>query len=133
MDQIKFEIKELQPEDKNTLHIGKNGGQAGICVYNFVDKDTKQFVAYAPALDISGYGDTEDKAVDMMKFAIENYIDYLTDLSAKERDKELASLGWKKDRFKNKDFSRAYIDINGELKNFNAEEGSVKRQKLEFA
>jgi len=133
MDSIKFEIKELHPEDQNTLHISNSGGKAGICVYNFIDKDTKQFVAYSPALDISGYGETEAKAEEMMKFAIQDYLVYLTNLSSKERDKELASLGWKKDRFKNKDFSRAYVDINGDLKNFNAEEGSVKKQKLQFA
>lgn len=133
MDTIKFEIKDLHPEDKNTLHISNNGGSAGICVYNFIDKDTKQFVAYSPALDISGYGETEEKAQEMMKFAIEDYIKYLTNLSIKEREKELYNLGWKKDRLKNKDYSRLYVDINGDLKNFNAEEGSIKKQKLQFA
>ena len=133
MGAFKFAIKDLNPQDKDKLHISKNRGRVGLCVYNFVDKDTKQFVAFAPAFDISGYGETEDKAIEMMKFAIGKYLEYLIDLSTKDRDSELLALGWKKDKLKNKDFSKAYVDINGELKNFNAVEGSVKRQILQLA
>jgi len=40
-------------------------------------------------------------------------------------------LGWEADKFKNKDFSSAYIDIQGELKNLNAVEDKVERITIE--
>lgn len=37
-------------------------------VLRFKDKDTLQFIAYCPSLDITGYGENENKASEMLKF-----------------------------------------------------------------
>ena len=128
-----FEVSDLKPEDKDLLHFGKNGVKAGLCIYSFIDKDTKQHITYAPALDVSGYGDTYEKSIETLKFSIDQYLAYLGSLPSKHRDKELFDLGWKQDWLKNRDFSKAYVDIRGELQNFNADEGTVQRQVLQVA
>jgi hypothetical protein len=133
MESIKVEIQNSNKSIKDELHIGKNGIKLVLFVYHFIDKDTKQYVAYSPTLDISGYGSTEERAQEMMKFSIKDFAIYLNNLSTRDREKELFSLGWKKDKFKNKDFSKVYVDSNGDLKDFNAEEGSIKKHELLLA
>jgi hypothetical protein len=133
MESIKIEIQNVKGPLKEELHIGKDGIKLVLFVYHFVDKDTKQYVVYSPTLDISGYGNTEDRAQEMMKFSIKDFAIYLNNLSIRDREKELFSLGWEKDKFKNKDFSKVYVDSNGDLKDFNAEEGSVKTRELLLA
>lgn len=103
------------------------GSFAGI---SFIDKDTKQYVSYIPALEISGYGDNREKAEEMIKFSMHELFFHLIHLSKGELDAEMRILGWKKNIFFNKQFSNAYIDMEGALQNFNVEENSVKRIKL---
>ena len=43
----------------------------------FIDKDTKQHVIYIPSLNISSYGETNDKAEEMMRFCLEEYFSFL--------------------------------------------------------
>jgi len=115
------------------MHIVSDGIAFGLCVYSFIDKDTKQHISYSPALEISGYGDTYEKSIDMMRFSISEFLQHFKYLPPKETEKELLELGWKKSWFKNRDFSKSYVDISGQLQNFNADEGSVKRHLLQVA
>jgi len=101
-----------------------------INIMRFTDKDTKQIVLYAPALEISGYGETEQKAFSMIKESINSLFDMLSDLSHNDLCIELSKLGWKKNRLRNKDFSRAYVDEDGNLKNYNAVDDKVDRLAL---
>ena len=128
-----FSITDLKPDDKDVLHFGKKGIKAGLCIYSFIDKDTKQHISYIPAVEISGYGETYEKSIETLNFSLNQYLQYLGKLTQKNRDKELQELGWKRDWLKNRDFSKAYIDITGQLQNFNADEGSVQRQTLQVA
>lgn len=128
-----FKVTDRKPEDKDVLHIGKNGISVGLCTYSFIDKDTRQHISYAPALEISGYGETYEKSMQTLQFSIDEYLKYLGALPNKQRDKELKELGWEKDWLKNKNFSKTYVDISGQLQNFNADEGSLQRQILEVA
>lgn len=84
------------------------------------DKDTRQIVMYLPSFDLSGYGENELKAEEMLKFCLNEYLGFLIELSPSKMDVELGKLGWKHNRLKNKEYSSAYIDIKGELQNFNA-------------
>jgi hypothetical protein len=129
----KIDFKESGPVDRDSLRIKSNKIVANINVFRFKDADTGQFVCYLPALEISGYGETEAKADEMAKFSVEEFIVYLSKLSPKKRDTELAALGWKHDKLKNKEFSKLVVDVEGELKNFNAAEGTIKRLTLEAA
>jgi hypothetical protein len=99
----------------------------------FIDNDTKQYVAYFPALEISGYGATKDKAEEMAKFSISQFFDSLMGLSKTEIDIELKKFGWKKSGIFNKQFSNAFVDINGALQNFNVKENSLSQVTLTAA
>jgi hypothetical protein len=85
-----------------------------------------------PALDISGYGETIDKAEKILIYNVQQYFTYLLNLPADQVQIELSKIGWKKGIF-NKEYSKAYIDINGELQNFNAENDKVERVALTTA
>lgn len=120
MSQLKarFTTKPLNAKDFIRIHHNKRKIQAGLSVYRYIDKDTKQVVVYIPALEITGYGETKKKAEEMLNFSVGNMFDYLINLSAKDLKAELLSLGWKQDAFRNKEYSKAFVDANGELKNF---------------
>ncbi len=53
-----------------------------------------------------------------MKFSMKDFFSYLSGLSQKGCEMELAKLGWENNRLKSKEFSKAYIDLSGQLKNF---------------
>jgi hypothetical protein len=38
----------------------------------YIDKDTRQYVIYIPSLEISGYGATEAKAMEMVEFSLKD-------------------------------------------------------------
>jgi len=112
--------------------VGKVKGFMG--VLKFIDKDTKQFIAFCPCFDITGYGETEEKAFEMLKFSVSAYFDHLVNnLSLKEMEAELSSLGWKHKKFLNKEYSNTYVDIDGQMKNFNAVDDKVERMTLQAA
>jgi len=49
-------------------------------------------ICYCPALDLSGYGHTEQEAIDSYKFAINEYLDYCSKNRTLIQD--LKRLGW---------------------------------------
>jgi hypothetical protein len=121
-----------KPGDLELLNINRNTGKImfKLAAFRFRDKDTRQMVVYIPSLDISGYGATEKKAEEMINFSLENFLTYLMELPSKKMNAELENFGWKHSTLKNKEFSKAYVDGNGELKNFNAVADTVEKLTL---
>ena len=121
--------------DQDVLHIHSNRKRVTgtIGVLKFIDKDTQQWVYFAPSFDITSYGETEDKAAEMLKSSFNDCIDHMMKLSSKQLEAELTKLGWKHNKLRNKEYSKAYIDVSGELKNFNAVDDKVERLTLEAA
>jgi len=121
-----------KPAKKDTLRISRKGNRfAGhLTLFKFIDRDTKQTVVYTPSFDISGYGETMEKALEMLKFSIDDLFENLSSLSINKLREELAKYGWKKDALRNKEFSKAFVDIDGSLKNFNAVDDKVERLSL---
>jgi hypothetical protein len=97
-----------------------------LTVYKFIDNDTAQHLFYLPSLNLTAYGETEEKAQEMLKFCIADLFDILGSMNPKQRDLQLLNLGWRQNPFKNKSFSKAYIDPQGLLQNFNVAEGSLE-------
>lgn len=131
-----FHLRKLPNKQGNdTMHIRIGGRKitGHLSVYKFQDKDTKQFVLYVPSLEVTSYGESEEKASEMIKTAIQDYFDYLVSMPSKKVAEELSQLGWKKHWIKNKEYSKAYVDISGELKNLNAIEDKVEMLTLETA
>ncbi|MBK7306852.1 MAG: hypothetical protein IPI88_07260 [Chitinophagaceae bacterium] len=80
-----------------------------------------------PSLDITGYGETRERAIEMLKFSILDYFESLIKLPSKQIEAELHKFGWKQNKLRHKQYSKAYVDINGELQNFNAVDNKVER------
>ena len=116
------------------LHINLHKGKidATLNVVRFIDKDTKQVVTYIPSLEVSGYGDNDKEAMEMLKFGLDNFGNYIAALTPDKIKAELSKMGWVKTML-NKDFSKAYVDIAGQLQNFNAEDNKVERLTLQTA
>lgn len=104
----------------------------GVNVITFRDKDTKQFVKYIPALEITGYGDTPIQANEMLNFCIDDFFKYIIKLSPKKLNAQLYNLGWRMNKFDHKEYSNTFVDTDGKLNNFNAEENSVEIGHLEL-
>jgi hypothetical protein len=51
-------------------------------------------------------------------------------MKKEEIEQELKKYGWKKNKYRNKDFSAILVDINGKLKDMNAVENSVEQLAL---
>jgi len=58
---------------------------------SFKEDDT--FIVYSPALDVSGYGDTEEEARKSFELTLEEFINYT--INKKTFQSELTRLGWK--------------------------------------
>jgi len=129
-----FSIKKIDSNKvakKDLIRINKNRITAELSMLKFIDKDTKQYVFVLPAFDISGYGETEEKALEMLKFVLNEVNNQIITSSQKDRTTFFEGLGWKHAIFKNKEFSKAYIDIDGNLQNFNAVDNKIERLTLE--
>lgn len=104
-----------------------NGAVKGqINLHKFIDRDTKDFIFFCPSLDITGYGETENDAFEMIKASMDDFFEFLRNLSFQERDIKLRELGWEKSKFFNKRFSKAFVDASGELQNFNALDNKIE-------
>lgn len=117
-----------------SLHINLNKGHilGTFRAYKFIDKDTNQHVVYMPSFDISGYGETAEKASEMFRFLLDEFGVYLLSLTMKKVHQELAKFGWRQGMF-SKDFSKAYVDSSGILQNLNAREDSIEALTLTAA
>lgn len=117
-------------DNTNKLRIKDTQLTGEFVAYRFQDADTSQYIAYIPSFEITGYGETMEKAMDMIRLSLETFFKGLTRISVKNRDAELTKLGWKKDPLKTKVFSNSYIDIEGKLQGFNPIKNSVERISL---
>jgi len=115
------------------INFHKRTATANINALSFIDKDTKQHIFYFPAFEITGYGETHAKALEMAKFCINDFIAGLLGLPESKAKQELSILGWKRSNLFHKEYSKAFVDGNGELKNFNAENDKVERVTLSMA
>lgn len=72
--------------------VNRNGNlSVTLDVYVFMDGDS--YIAYSPALDLSGYGESEDAAKDSFAIVMDEYIAY--GISRRTLVKDLRAHGWK--------------------------------------
>ncbi len=121
---IKIETDNAHLEEEQ-LHIKRgrqNAVTARLTIAEYIDKDTKQYVLYIPSLELTGYGETLEKADQMIKFSLDNFFDNLCSLPTKKAELILRDLGWKHNTIKHKDYSKTYVDVHGNLKGFAVED-----------
>ena len=111
----------------------KHSVKALLNVFTIVDGEYS--VAIAPALNLSGYGKTDEGATEMLKEVIIDYFESLMNLQPYQALKELEKYGWEKQWFSKKKFeNRAFIDEYGVLKNLELPENTpVKKSTLQVA
>ncbi len=78
-------------------------------------KDGEHFVSIIPSLMISGYGSTEQEAMDSLDENMETFCDDLMKLNIEQRKSELIKLGFSQVPYHTKNFSKLYVDENGLL------------------
>lgn len=117
---VTFELEsyETRHDKFDELHIGKKSVEANLSAFKYQDKVTNQFIIYIPSVEISSYGETKEKAEEMIHESLKDLCKYLISLSPKDLKAELDKLNWKKHKIKNKDYSKSYLDFRGELKAF---------------
>ncbi|PKR80376.1 hypothetical protein CW751_09900 [Brumimicrobium salinarum] len=93
-------------------------------------KEDDSFVIFAPTFNLSGYGNTRGEAEEMIKESFDDFVHYFLTLTSSEKELYLFQHGFSKEKFKSKNFSKAYIDENGELQNLKLENQSYELTNL---
>lgn len=106
---MNFNLKEL----KESVRIKANTIQ--IKVFTASGKDGDYFFIVSPALMISGYGNTPAEAEGSFKHNIKVFCDDIIKSSVESREAHLKKLGFTKENFKSKNFSKLYVDDKGTL------------------
>ncbi len=106
---------------KNTIKIS---GKNVIASIELVIYEEDGFhIAFAPAIDLSSYGNSLDNALEEFKVAISVYFDYTLKKSTLEKD--LLALGWKIEKRRSRRFIPPTLD---ELKKKNNYIGHIMNQ-----
>lgn len=127
MGHLTLEKSKLTGKPEDSLNISGKHASGRLSVFKYQDKDTLHFVFYCPSLEVSGYGNTTEEAGTMLEHSIYDFFEFLVNLPNEQRVAELSKLGWRKKAIFNKRYSRAFVDGNGELQNFNAVDNKVER------
>ncbi len=98
----------------------------------FTGESGEYWVSILPSLNVSGYGKTEEEALENLKENSDLFWQDIYSLGEIGRNAELKKLGWTVNRIFKKKFSKAFIDEKGVLQNFDHPE-KVKQNLLQSA
>lgn len=88
--------------------ISNDGSSLNVTVDVYLFKDGDSYISYSPALDLSGYGATEQEAKESFSIVIDEYISY--GVSNGTLIKDLRAHGWKIRSFKQRKISAPSFD-----------------------
>jgi hypothetical protein len=97
------------------LKVSKHEVRARINVLTGQEGDI--WVCYSSSLNTSGYGATKKEAEESFQHNLEVFCEYLLKLKSSQQQTELRNLGWDRKIYARKQFSKAYVDENGDLQN----------------
>jgi hypothetical protein len=98
----------------------------------FTGEQGEFWVSIIPSLNVSGYGNNEEEAIEDLRFNFNVMCHDLFAINEIQRKAELNKLGWNINKFFKKRYSKAFVDENGILQNFDHPE-LVKKSILETA
>jgi hypothetical protein len=78
-------------------------------------KEGEHFISIIPSLMISGYGSTEQEAIDSLDENVETFCEDFMKLNAEQKKSELVKLGFLQVPYHRKNFSKLFVDENGLL------------------
>lgn len=92
--------------------------------------DNNQIILYLPALDLSAYGETKEKAIEMLNDIMVEYGRNLFTVNQEQVRIEFEKYGWRQNLYfkKKYDNSNSYIDIKGILRNFELPEDTPVKE-----
>lgn len=114
---------------KNVDTIRIKGSRIKIHVLVASGKEGDHYVMVSPSLMVSGYGPTHDEAQNCFELNMKLFAEEFATMSAPRKETELQKLGFIQEVLHHKNFSKAYVDTNGVLRDFEA--GSFQAQILE--
>ncbi len=94
-------------ENINAIRNTATGVSVTLDVYVFVEDGV--FIAYSPALDLCGYGNTENEAKSSFDISVREYLSY--GFSRKTLVKDLRAHGWKVKSIKQRRMSAPSFDV----------------------
>lgn len=100
------------------INQGKRRVYTRLTHYVYRDIETRQIIVYIPSIEVSAYGQTREKAFEMLKYSMEQFYEYILNLSLRDLNLELKKFGFTRNKIQTKEFSKAYVDKSGELKQF---------------
>ena len=119
---LNVKTKDVLPsEEKVREHIRIKGSHMNFKFVIARGKDGDYYVVIAPSVLVSGYAATEEEARKAFDENIDTFCEDLMKLTPEKRELELRKLGFQKEKFHNKNFSKAYVDKDGVLQGIEPE------------
>jgi len=109
--------------------IRLKGDKLNIKVLTASGKDGDSFVIISPTLLVSGYGSNEIEAKESFQHNMELFCKDYLDLTSEQKENYMRKLGFSKEKYRNKNFSKLYVDENGVLQGL--EQSTLKTSMLE--
>ncbi|MBO9612898.1 MAG: hypothetical protein J7619_09400 [Dyadobacter sp.] len=108
--------KDSEQTSPENLRVSKDGLAGRLKVFTGQQGDF--VVSIVPSLNVSGYGHTEAEAMESLRETLGTFFIDLFELPEVQRHRELNKLGWEAEPMFKKKFSKAFIDQNGVLQDF---------------
>lgn len=93
----------------------------------FCGKEGEYFISIIPSLMISGYGTTEQEAMDSLDENMETFCEDFIKLNQEQKLLELTKFGFSQISYQSKNFSKLYVNENGLLQGL--ENVTIKKNK----
>jgi hypothetical protein len=95
----------------DTIRIKSNSINLNLMVTSGIDHG--HFVIISPSIMVSGYGSSEEEAKHSFEHNIHLFCKEIIELAKDKRDAYLLKLGFSKNLFRTKNYSKLYVDENG--------------------
>jgi len=105
-----------------------NGDHIRLDVIVIIGKQGKHYVHFAPSINVSGYGSTEEEAEQSFNLDLDLFFSALQNLPLKKRKIELTKLGFVQNKYHKKNYSK---ELSDEQEHYQAyEAGTVTTRQL---
>lgn len=85
---------------------------------SYTGQSGNHWVSVIPSLNVSGYGQTKDEALEDLAYNFDIFWKDLYGVDLLQRLQYLKELGWEHNKMFKKQLSKVYVDENGLLQNF---------------
>ena len=129
MESVHFRLNRLAKEKKEKLVFKRRGIEGNFI--SFTGRDGDFWVSIVPSLNVSGYGKTEEEAMEDLKYNLRVFFEDLLNLNPEQRIAELQRMGWQTDMLINTGFYIFANDREAEILKTFEKSDTVKKSILE--